>query len=153
MIVADENIPAPVVAALRAAGLLVTYISEVAPSIDDEAVLALALGEGALLLTAYKDFGELVYLRRLATAGVVLLRLGEVPDDQQARVVTGLLDAHQTELIGAFTVVTPSRVRIRPRRPGRRQRPPLCSPPCFNPCHRRPLDARRGTGCTADSSL
>ncbi len=118
MIVADENIPAPVVEALRAAGHEVTYISEVAPTIDDDAVLALALGSGAVLVTADKDFGELVYLRRLATAGVVLLRLGDVPDEEQARIVTALLDGHQTELISAFTVVTPARVRIRPRHLG-----------------------------------
>ena len=40
----------------------------------DEEVLASADSEGVLLLTADKDFGELVYRRQLAHCGVMLLR-------------------------------------------------------------------------------
>lgn len=59
-LLADENIAAPLVLALRAAGHDVTYVAELAPGIADDAVLSLALRQGRLLLTEDKDIGELV---------------------------------------------------------------------------------------------
>lgn len=114
MIVADENIPALVVENLRMAGYPVTYISEVAPGIGDEEVLERALALSALVLTADKDFGELIFLRRRVSAGVVLLRIGELADVDQAALVVALFAARGSELAAAFTVVTADRVRIRP---------------------------------------
>lgn len=114
MIVADENIPALVVEALRAAGHEVAYISEIAAGIDDDEVLERARALSAILLTADKDFGELIFLRRRASASVVLLRLGEITDADQAALVVALFAARGSELAAAFTVVTVDRVRIRP---------------------------------------
>ncbi len=114
MIVADENIPALVVEALRAAGHAVTYITEVAAGIDDDDVLERATALSAVVLTADKDFGELIFLRRRASAGVVLLRLGELGDAEQAVLVVSLFATRSRELTEAFTVVTVERVRIRP---------------------------------------
>ena len=114
MIVADENIPARVVEALRSAGHEVTYITEVAAGIDDDDVLERATALSAVLLTADKDFGELIFLRRRASAGVVLLRLGELGDADQAGLVVSLFATRSRELAEAFTVVTVDRVRIRP---------------------------------------
>jgi len=79
-----------VVQRLRADGHHVAYVAEMDPGITDEAVLALANEQSALLVTADKDFGELVYRQRRLSSGVVLVRL-----------------AH------AFTVVTSGMVRIR----------------------------------------
>ena len=122
MIVADENIPALVVEALRAAGHEVTYISEVAPGIEDDEVLERARALSAILLTADKDFGELIFLRLRPSTGIVLLRVGELSDEDQAGLVVALFATRGGELASAFTVVTVDRVRIRPSRrpePGR----------------------------------
>lgn len=45
------------------------------PGISDDIVLELANSEGVLLLTADKDFGELVFRLRRVSSGVVLVRL------------------------------------------------------------------------------
>ena len=66
--VADENVDAAVVRALREAGHEVTWIAEIEPAATDEQVLNLADEQRAVLVTEDKDFGELVYRRRLATA-------------------------------------------------------------------------------------
>lgn len=65
ILVADENVDAGIVSALRDASDAVTYVRESDPGIDDEQVLRLAESQGALLLTSDKDFGELVFRQRL----------------------------------------------------------------------------------------
>ena len=70
-LVADENVDAGIVSALRDAGRAVTYVRELDPGIDDERVLRLAEFQGALLLTSDKDFGELVFRQHLLHSGVI----------------------------------------------------------------------------------
>ena len=118
MIVADENIPSLVVEALRGAGHEVDYISESAAGVGDDEVLERALAVSAILLTADKDFGELIFLRRRASAGVLLLRVIELSDVDQASLVVALFAARGGELSTAFTV---DRVRIRPGAPAERE--------------------------------
>ena len=63
-LVEDESVEGPTVTALRAAGHLVLFIAETSPGIEDSEVLVIARKEQALLLTADKDFGELVFRNR-----------------------------------------------------------------------------------------
>ena len=46
-----------------------------APGIVDEVVLTQSRSSASVLITADKDFGELVFRRRQATTGVLLVRL------------------------------------------------------------------------------
>jgi predicted nuclease of predicted toxin-antitoxin system len=93
-LVADESIERIITARLRSEGHNVTAIIESHPGMKDDDILALAHNLQAVLLTADKDFGELVFrLHRLST-GVILHRL-----------------------LGMFTVVDPGAVRIRPLLP------------------------------------
>lgn len=65
--VADENLDKQIVERLRQDGHTVWHVAEMEPGISDDVVLELANREVALLLTADKDFGELVFrLRRVA---------------------------------------------------------------------------------------
>jgi predicted nuclease of predicted toxin-antitoxin system len=72
--VADESCAGPVIQALRAAGHDVVAIAEVAKGTPDEQVLERALREKRVLITEDHDFGELVYARGRASAGVMLVR-------------------------------------------------------------------------------
>lgn len=58
---ADENVDRQIVERLRYVGFNVRYIAETAAGISDDEVLDLANSEESLLLTADKDFGELVF--------------------------------------------------------------------------------------------
>ncbi len=113
-LVADEGIDAPIVRRLRADGHTVWYVAELSPSVPDEDVLALAVEHSAVLITADKDFGALVFQQRRATSGVVLLRLAGLPANGKAAVVGEAVAAHKDRLIGSFTIITPRRLRIRP---------------------------------------
>ena len=116
-LVADENVDAPIVAALRAAGHRTVYVQELDPGIDDDEVLDLANRSGALLLTSDKDFGELVFRQGLVHAGVILYRLAGFTGECKAAAILNLLRTHGDALRGAFTLVSPAQVRIRARIP------------------------------------
>ena len=71
----DESVDRQIVEELRRDGHNVAYVAEMDPGISDDAVLSVANNMTALLVTADKDFGELVFRRRQINAGVLLIRL------------------------------------------------------------------------------
>jgi predicted nuclease of predicted toxin-antitoxin system len=64
LIVADESVDAPIIAALRAEGHSVRSIAETNPSAADEAILLEAVVADAVLITLDRDFGELIFSKR-----------------------------------------------------------------------------------------
>jgi predicted nuclease of predicted toxin-antitoxin system len=110
---ADENLDRQIVECLRQDGHIVWYVAEMEPGISDDIVLDLANQEGALLLTFDKDFGELVFRLRRIASGVVLIRLSGLSTIRKAEIVTRAINQHTNELLGAFTVITPTTIRIR----------------------------------------
>ena len=78
-LLADENVHRLIVAHLLRDGHEVVHVADLAPSISDEEVLALAVEREALLITNDRDFGELVFVGASRHAGVLLLRLAELP--------------------------------------------------------------------------
>ena len=109
----DERIDAPVVARLRADGHQVDYVAEMSPGISDESVLDRANRRNALLMTADKDFGELVFRLRKVSLGVALIRLAGLSPRLKARLVADALGTHGEEMQHVFSVITPGMVRVR----------------------------------------
>ncbi len=97
----------------RQEGHDVVYIAEIDPSISDEIVLSKANEKNALLITADKDFGELVFRQGRINAGVLLVRLAGLSFAKKAQIVATVLRDHGTALLGAFSVVSPGMIRIR----------------------------------------
>jgi predicted nuclease of predicted toxin-antitoxin system len=112
-LLADESIDRPIVERLRQEGHSVLYVAELTPSISDDEVLRSANDEDALLLTADKDFGELVFRQHRVHGGVVLIRLFGVSTALKANIVAQVLRDRAVDMPGAFTVLTPGVVRIR----------------------------------------
>jgi predicted nuclease of predicted toxin-antitoxin system len=94
----------------------VDWIAEISPSASDEEVLRRSVDGNAVLVTEDKDFGELVYRRVPAHTGVLLLRLEGIDNVLKAEIVSQAVRENQTELPGAFAVVSPDFVGL--RRPG-----------------------------------
>ncbi len=116
-ILADESVDRQVVDRLRTEGHDVAYVAESAPGTDDDVVLDRANRDGAVLITADKDFGELVYRQGRAQSGVVLMRLAGLRPDRKAEIVASFIRARTAELERSFTVIAPTTARIRrPRR-------------------------------------
>lgn len=112
-LIADEGVDRAVVEHLRREGHNVVYVAELAPSITDEEVLHRADAEAAVLLTADKDFGELVFRQGRAQSGVILVRLAGLANATKAEIVAEVCRERAAELLGAFSVVSPGQVRIR----------------------------------------
>lgn len=111
--IADENIDRQIVDLLCQDGHKILNIAELDPGISDDEVLVMANRESALLLTADKDFGELVFRLGRITHGVVLIRLAGLSPTRKAEIVSRAINQHITELPGKFTVITPGIIRIR----------------------------------------
>ena len=113
--VADESVDYPIVLRLREAGHTVMAIVELDPGLSDADVLAYANQRNNVLLTGDKDFGELVFRDGRQTCGVVLVRLAGLPPIDKAVIVADVVAQYGAQLKGAFSVITPNTVRIRPQ--------------------------------------
>jgi predicted nuclease of predicted toxin-antitoxin system len=112
--IADENFPGEAVKKLDAAGHDVVWIRIAAPGSKDEDILAWAVRESRVLLTFDKDFGELAWGVGLpATSGVVLFRLPLPPAADVGSILAARV-GERTDWAGHFSVIEPSRVRMRP---------------------------------------
>lgn len=98
---------------LRQDGYAVSYVAELGQGISDDTVLELANQQGALLLTADLDFGDIVFRQRRFTSGVLLVRLPDLSPDQRAEVISATIQEYSSELLGNFAVLTPRGLRVR----------------------------------------
>lgn len=113
-IVANENVPAEAVEAMRREGHDVAWVVTDAPGSSDDAVLARAQAEDRIVMTFDKDFGEMAFRRRLpASCGVILFRL-ESQDASQATMVVLAALRSRSDWAGYFSVVEEGRIRMTP---------------------------------------
>jgi len=112
--VADESCDFAVVRALRKAGFEVHAVVEVAPGASDTEILDVAMRQGSILLTEDKDFGEWVFAHGHSAEGVVLVRFPARMRKDMIKAVVEVVTEHGAELRGAFAVLEPGKVRIRP---------------------------------------
>jgi predicted nuclease of predicted toxin-antitoxin system len=83
-------------------------------SIDRQIVERLRQDGSALLITADKDFGELVFREgRLSAGGVVLFRLVGLSSARKDEIVADAFRKHGVEFPNCFSVISPERIRIR----------------------------------------
>jgi len=110
---ADENVDRQIVDRLRQDGHILQYVVEMEAGISDDTVLDLANKESCLLITADKDFGELVFRQRLIMHGIVLIRLAGITPAHKAEIVSSAINKYKSQLPHAFSVITSGAIRIR----------------------------------------
>ncbi len=117
-ILADENVDRYIVEQLRAEGFEVKYVLEISPGLKNGEVLEMAIKEEAILLTADKDFGELVYRsyleKGLKLKGIVLIRLSGFSLEKRAKMVSEYFKKMKNQLSGKFIVLSRKISRMRP---------------------------------------
>jgi predicted nuclease of predicted toxin-antitoxin system len=111
---ANENFPLVSVGLLRSAGHPVIAITEDSPGVPDSVVLACARSEECVLLTFDRDYGELIFRRRLPPpAGVLYLRFDPISPHEPGQFVLSLLERIDIQLTDKFTTATRDTVRQR----------------------------------------
>lgn len=111
----DSCVWGGVAPALRSAGHDVVWAGDWKPDPGDDEILARAHGEGRVLVTLDKDFGELAVLQERPHAGIV--RLVNLASQQQVSALLRLLESHP-EALGRGAIVTVGANRLRIRRTG-----------------------------------
>jgi predicted nuclease of predicted toxin-antitoxin system len=113
-ILADENVPRPIVVWLRGEGHDVLYAAESRAQTSDDDLLSEAEAQGYVVLTEDKDFGSLVFRDRRNTHGVILLRMENRPAADRLARLQSVWAAIESNLPGHFIVLTEKRLRMRP---------------------------------------
>ena len=110
----NENFPVPAVRRLRAAGWDVLAIAESATSAADVDLMALARDQTRWLATFDRDYGELVFRRRLPPPPLVLLfRVRSYQPTEPAEWIESLYSAGEF-LEGCFHIFDGRAIRRRP---------------------------------------
>ncbi len=109
---ADERGDFSVVRALRADGYDVLAVSEYTQRSDDRELIAQSFRENRIMLTEDKDFGSLVFVSQVATAGVILIRFPGNRRETLVQTVRRFVQDKADEISGAFVVIQPGHVRI-----------------------------------------
>jgi predicted nuclease of predicted toxin-antitoxin system len=118
-LLANENVSATVIQALRQRGHDVLSAKESMRGESDSAVLQRARQEGRLVVTHDKDFGELAFRNCLpAECGILLFRLTGADPVSDNRRVLEAIESRQ-DWTAHFAVVTDDQIRIRPLPPAK----------------------------------
>ena len=110
---ADENVARLIVQWLRERGHDVLYAAEVAPGRDDAVWQHQAEQSERLIVTADKDFGDLIFRDRLNSHGVVLIRMHRLSLRERLARLAEVWSIVEANPKGKFIVITEGRVRVR----------------------------------------
>lgn len=112
-VIADESVEREVINILRDQGFNVFSIQESLPGVSDEKILDLAKEAGTILLTPDKDFGTLVFQKKIFSNGVILYRLADMNSVEKGKIISLTLKEHGSNLQNKFCVISSREIRIR----------------------------------------
>ena len=114
---ANAHISRAILAFLQQAGHDCVHAELIGPGLADEALLNMAVAQQRVILTADKDFGELVFRRRIPAVGVILLRLRAPSEADRLALFQRHWPSIERAVVGHFVVATNRRVRRSPLTP------------------------------------
>ena len=111
--VLDEGVDKVIFEALINNGFSSKYIAELYPGIKDDEVLNIANKSKSILITADKDFGELVFRKGFLNQGIILLRLSGLKPEEKSKIFINFISNHLEEIRHSFSVISKNSIRIR----------------------------------------
>ncbi len=109
---ADVNVEKAIVDYLLESGYDVKWIPDYDCEILDENLLNLANVEKRILITNDKDFGELIFLQKKLSAGIILIRVKGQRAQDKVRLIKKLLQNYKNKLLKHFIVITKKSIRF-----------------------------------------
>ena len=110
--IVDECIGISIVQWLRNKKYDVVSVIECMAGVPDEVVLAKAVQENRILITADKDFGDLVFHQAAEHCGIILIRLNDDVPKNKLLALEELFEKHLDYLVNNFVVVSDAGVRV-----------------------------------------
>jgi predicted nuclease of predicted toxin-antitoxin system len=111
---ADVNIEKKIVDCLIRFGFDVKWIPDFDCAMSDAALLDLANREKRILLTNDKDFGELVFLQKKLSHGIILLRIRGEDTQEKVELMEKLIFSHRDRILNHFVLVSHTKFRFIP---------------------------------------
>jgi len=110
---ADVNIEKDIVDFIKNSGCDILWMPDYNCRSSDAELLKLAQSDKRVLITNDKDFGELVFLQKKISAGIILIRVGNQDVQQKLNVLKKLLNYYAGKIENHFIVLTEKRIRIK----------------------------------------
>ena len=98
---------------LREKEFSVTWVPETGKDPGDEAIIKKAYSERLVLVTADKDFGELVFLKKMDCPTII--RMVNIPAGNQGKILLRLIELYKED-IEKGSIITADAYRVRIRR-------------------------------------
>jgi predicted nuclease of predicted toxin-antitoxin system len=70
--------------------------------------------ENRIIITNDKDFGELIYLQKKISTGIILFRVKEQRVEDKVNLIKYLLENFNEKILNHFIVITEEKIRIIP---------------------------------------
>ena len=113
-LLANENFPGTSIRKLRGAGYEVESVTETMLSAPDTQVLKHAAANKQIILTFDKDYGELIYYRKIAVpAGLIYLKFDPLTPEEPYEILAEMIFRTNVELAGFFIVLERDTIRKR----------------------------------------
>lgn len=109
---ADVNVEKPIIDFLKEDGYDVIWIPDYDPKVTDAMLLDLANREERILITNDKDFGELMFLQKKVSKGIILFRIKGQDIKKKIRNLKRILVNYQDEIPNHFVVVSERKLRF-----------------------------------------
>jgi predicted nuclease of predicted toxin-antitoxin system len=110
--IADVNVEKGIVDFLLQNGYDVKWIPDYDCEITDDQLLKIAKKENRILITNDKDFGELVFLQKKHSAGLILIRVKEQKTSIKLKLFKKLLMNYSEKILNHFVVITETKFRF-----------------------------------------
>jgi predicted nuclease of predicted toxin-antitoxin system len=108
---ADAHIGRGIVNYVTSLGHDILHAEVLEPRLPDSEILRLASEQERIVLTADKDFGELVFRRLFPCHGVILLRLSAPSERERLSLFIQYWPVVEQHAVGHFIVLTDKQVR------------------------------------------
>jgi len=110
--IADVNIEKPIIDYLSESGCDIKWVPDYNCEMLDEELLKMANKEKRILITNDKDFGEIVFLQKRLSVGVILFRVKGQNTGDKVRLIKKLLDNYSDKILNHFVVITQNKFRF-----------------------------------------
>ncbi len=111
---ADANVEKRIVDSLLRFGFDVKWIPDYNCEMDDEVLLTMANNEKRILITNDKDFGELVFLKKQISVGIILIRVKGQDTKEKVELVEKLILNYKEKIPNHFLLITSKKFRFMP---------------------------------------